>query len=492
MNILLIAMPDVHPGFLPWFITGPNLGLASIAGSLDSRRQVKIADLILKRKNIKKAVKEALKASRPDIVGLSAMTFQYDTALKIARFIKMSAPGIKIALGGYHATLQYKEIAESHDGNYFDFIFRGESELSFKEMVDKIETGQDLTSVDGISFKSDGGFVHNKKRELEKLNRLRLPDREARLWNGYRSLGLPFDTIESSRGCTMGCKFCSIRNMYGNSFRAYEISRVIKDIEYAKSLGTRSLFFIDDNITLNVKRFEELCDAIIESGNNDVHYSVQASSAGISSSERLVQKIARAGFKTIFLGMENVSRKNLEYLRKGDILEKSKQAVEYLKKYRIIIVGGLITGNPEDTEEDIEINYKFIRDQKIDISLDQIVTPYLKTVLREELAEAGLITNFDNYKTYDGYGVNVRTKYLNARQLAYLKWKFQIKYIITHSKFTIFKTNIFKHYWWFVLQKVPYQLVRKIIMSMVNSVRSEEAAFRSHQRKYLKLNRFNL
>ena len=92
MNILLMSMPDIFPFHRTNNIQCPNLALASIAGNLDSRHKVEIANLILKRKNVKRAVEKALKKTNPDLVGLSAMTFQYDTAFRIARHIKSISP----------------------------------------------------------------------------------------------------------------------------------------------------------------------------------------------------------------------------------------------------------------------------------------------------------------------------------------------------------------------------------------------------------------
>ena len=323
MNILLLSMPDICTGYPTKVLMAPNLGLSSLAGNLNKKHNVKIADLVLHRNNIKEAVEESLEKTRPHLVGLSAMTFQYKTALKIAAFIKKSNPAIKTALGGYHASLMFREIADSRDASYFDFLFRGESDLSFNETVNILDDGGDLKAVDGLSFKRNGEFVHNGKRKLEDLNQIELPDRNVRLWNYFNVLKVPFDLIEFSRGCLMSCNFCNIRSMYGRSFRTYETNRVMRDIESAKKLGIKVLFFVDDNITIDVKKFEHLCDEIIKNGHDDLLYAVQASSVGIASSERLVNKMARAGFKLVFLGIENPSKQNLKNLNKGDIIEKS-------------------------------------------------------------------------------------------------------------------------------------------------------------------------
>jgi radical SAM superfamily enzyme YgiQ (UPF0313 family) len=167
-----MSMPDAHPYFQSLTMAGPNLALSSIAGNLEGSHNVGIGDLILKRKNIRRAVLQALKKTQPDIVGLSAMSFQYDTAIRIARFIKNKDPSIKIALGGYHATLMFDEITKSKEAKYIDFIFRGESDLSFNEMINSYEKGRDLASIEGLSFKKGKRFIHNRSRQLEDIKNI--------------------------------------------------------------------------------------------------------------------------------------------------------------------------------------------------------------------------------------------------------------------------------------------------------------------------------
>jgi hypothetical protein len=65
--------------------------------------------------------------------------------------------------------------------------------------------------------------------------------------------------VETSRGCTFDCSFCSIIEMRGRNFHRFPIERVIEDISDAVARGARSLFIVDDNITLDMPRFEELC-----------------------------------------------------------------------------------------------------------------------------------------------------------------------------------------------------------------------------------------
>lgn len=496
MNILLMAMPDIIAGYPDKIVMPPNLALPSLAGNLDKKHHVAIGDLILERKDVKGAVLEALNKTDPDLVGLSAMAFQYNTAARIAEFIKNRRPHVKVALGGYHATLMYKEIAESKDGEFFDLIFRGESEFSFNETVNTLEQGGDLKKIKGLSFKKNGTFIHNKKRELENLDNIKLPDRSVRLWHNFNVLDTPIAMTEYSRGCLMSCNFCNIRKMYGKSFRTYKTERVIKDIANAKNSGARIMFFADDNITLDVEKLELLCDEIIKNGHNDLLYCVQASSAGISSSERLVEKMARAGFKYVFLGIENATGENLKALNKGNIVNKSKQAVQYLQKYGILVAGGLIIGNPEDDYERIEESYKFLSDLKVDFADVQTLVPYPKTVIREILLKKGYITNKYDYRHYNGSFANVRTKYLSDRQLDFIKFKLRKKYFNSRNvnAFKAFKKNKRKFIRLFKggIKLLPTLLGFIWAENLGKLFLTEKQAFKKYLRIKTELNRFNI
>lgn len=442
MNILLIAMPDCVPYFEAKWTKTPSLAMTSIAGNIDTHHNVHIADLILKRDNIKDIVPELIHTYNPDVVGLSAMSFQFETAKQIAALIKTINNHVKTILGGYHATVTYQELSASSDSEPFDFLFRGEGDIGFNEFLSALEGGRRFDSIKGLSYHQNGGFVHNTPRPLEDLRKIKIPDRSKRIWGGYHLYGARYEIIESSRGCTMPCNFCSIDKMYGSSFREFEIERVIGDIKDSKKHGAYCFFFADDNITLNVPRFERLCDAIVEHGLNDAWYIIQASSVGIATSETLVEKMAKAGFKVVFLGIENVSEENLKRMKKGRILEKTQAAIKKLHDNDIMIIGGIIIGHPDDKESDIVQNYEFCRDNNIDFAAFQILTPYPKTGSREELLKMGLVTNETDFSKYNGYWANVKTYHLSSKELQFLRWKYSKEYSDIACKTPAFKKNM--------------------------------------------------
>src|SRR4029077_2982176 len=175
-----------------------------------------------------------------------------------------------------------------------------------------------VQSISGLSYRTPDGpaqfvkassFVHNPMRPIAASGSidLRLPNRAARVLTGYTLMGRPVDVVETSRGCTFDCSFCSIIEMRGRNFHTYPIERVLADIADARARGARALFLVDDNITLDIRRFELLCQAIIDSGFNDVDYTVQAMTAPLAQhGAALAPLMRRAGFRYVFLGIENV------------------------------------------------------------------------------------------------------------------------------------------------------------------------------------------
>lgn len=165
-----------------------------------------------------------------------------------------------------------------------DYIVRGEGEVTFRELLRALERGGGFENVCGLSRREGDCWVHNPARPVHRLEdgEIRLENRAARVLHGYTLLGRQVDVVETSRGCTYDCSFCSIIEMRGRNFHAYSFERVLRDIRDARDHGAKTIFLVDDNITLNVQRFEELCNAIVEAGLNKLDYFVQAMTSSIA------------------------------------------------------------------------------------------------------------------------------------------------------------------------------------------------------------------
>ena len=258
------------------------------------------------------------------------------------------------------------------------------------------------------------------------------PRRAARVLDGYTFLGRQVDVIETSRGCTFDCSFCSIIEMRGRNFFTYTFDRVIADIRDAHDRGARAIFIVDDNVVLNVKRFEALCQAIIDAGLNDIDYTVQAMTSAIANhGETLAPLMRKAGFRYVFLGIENILEDDLQFLKASSKNTKREngqkagnatiKAIDYIHKNKMYVVGGLIVGNPDDTRESIQTNLEFAK-KYIDWPYIQHPTPYPRTPMTKEFRDRGLIIN-EQLEDYDGTTAVVKTEHVSAEEAEYMRWK---------------------------------------------------------------------
>jgi radical SAM superfamily enzyme YgiQ (UPF0313 family) len=420
MRILLLAMPDTASS-LDRVMKFPNLGLCSIAAQVPEH-EVRILDLVLRPKGVRARVLDEVARFAPDLVGYSAMSFQYDTARALAQAVRAAAPAALHVLGGYHATVLADRVAE-RDGGVFDFIVRGEGEVPFRRLVEVLAgRAGDPAEIPGLSWRSAAGWRHNPDADLLLLDSLPLPRREARAWDGAFYFDRTFDVAETTRGCPLPCSFCSIRRMYGRTFRRFPIPRVIEDLRGLERRGVRGVFFVDDNITIDVPRLKELCGEIVAAGLSHLRYIVQASVHGIAKDPSLAPAMARAGFDTVFMGIENAEDANVASLdirpKLGRGENETPRAVRLLKENGIKAVGGFIVGNPDDDRDAIRRTFRYARRLGLDFPIVQCLTPYPRTEMRAELMAEGLVTNPDDLSRYNGYMVNVRTRHLSSAQIA--------------------------------------------------------------------------
>ena len=431
MNVLLLSMPDSFEHMPPVAIRMPNGALASLAGNVDPHHRVAIADLILAHRNVRGTIETLVDDLRPDLVGLSVMTFQRRTALNIAKLVRQLRPEARVVVGGYDPSLAPDAYAASAD---VDFIVRGEGEQTLSDLLRALESGGDCHDIAGLTYRTADGLIRNPDRAIARLatNPLRLPNRAARVLSGYTLLGRDVDVVETSRGCTFDCSFCSIIEMRGRNFHTYPIERVMADVGDARSRGTRTIFLVDDNITLDIRRFERLCQAIIDSGFDDVDYVVQAMTAPLAEhGATLAPLMRRAGFRYVFLGIENVLDEDLAFLKARaknarrvngrTVGNAAVDAIGHLHRNGLYVVGGMIVGNPDDTPESIETNLAFAK-QYIDWPYIQHPTPYPGTPMTEEFRRRDLIVDED-VAHYDGTTAVVRTEHVSPADIEFMRWR---------------------------------------------------------------------
>jgi len=478
-------MPDSFEHMPTVAVRMPNGGLSSIAGNVDPHHRVAIADLVLVQTRVRQVLNRLLRGFDPDLVGLSVMTFQRRTASRIVELLRAWKPTVHIVAGGYDPSLA----TDAYQQMSVDFIVRGEGDLTFRELLRALENGSGLNAICGLSYREQEQWHHNPDRPVRGLadGEIRLPNRGARLLKGYTLLGRPVDVVETSRGCTYDCSFCSIIEMRGRNFHTYTFQRVLDDIRDARDRGARTIFLVDDNIMLNVHRFEGLCRAIVDAGLNTLDYFVQAMTSPIAAhGEKLAPLMRQAGFRYVFLGIENILENDLVFLRAADkntardngqrTGNATYRAVDCLHRNGMYVVGGLIVGNPDDTRESVEANLQFAREH-VDWPYIQHPTPYPRTPMTKDFQAASLITN-DRLEEYDGTTAVVRTRHMEAEEVEFLRWKAERWMKVRHMP------AAFRHDPWFILSHAPQMMAHTFRGSTLRSLlgwEDERATFQRYK-----------
>src|SRR5271165_3765452 len=461
MNVLLLSMPDSFEHMPTVAVRMPNGALTSLAGNVDPHHRVAVADLILVQSTVRETVERLVDEIKPEVVGLSVMTFQRKTSLRVVELLRSLCPGVRVAVGGYDPSLAPE--AYMQEGCGIDYIVRAEGEITFRELLRALESGKGFDGIQGLTYRARDGWHQNPSRPVHSLegNEIRLPKRSARVLNGYTMMGRQVDVVETSRGCTFDCGFCSIIEMRGRNFHTYSFDRVLADIRDAREHGARSLFIVDDNISLNIHRFEALCRAIIDAGLNDISYTVQAMTSPIAMhGETLAPLMRQAGFRYVFLGIENILEEDLVFLKaaaKNEFREgghragnATLRAIGFLHKNKMYVVGGLIVGNPDDTRESIKTNLEFAS-KYVDWPYIQHPTPYPGTPMTKDFRARNLI-RIERMEEYDGTTAVVATQHLSPEEIEYERWRAErwmktrhIPAVIAHEPLFVLRN------WWKML-----------------------------------------
>ena len=203
------------------------LGLASMAAVLEQNGiDVEILDAHAERLSWKK-VRGRIVHSRPDVVGVTFTTETRARGFKLVRIAKQAVPRARIVAGGPHVSFAAED-SLAHVPP-LDAVCRGEGEYTLLETVESLERGKGFEGVAGISYRRHGEVIHNTPRPfIEDLDALPVPARHLLDMERYRGfeVDLPgrgktaFTNILSSRGCPIGCCFCSGCAMWGQRFRA--------------------------------------------------------------------------------------------------------------------------------------------------------------------------------------------------------------------------------------------------------------------------------
>ncbi len=419
---ILLIKPN-YRGCEAWFhfikVNFPPLNLTYIASYLvDLDVEVEILDAKVKNLSYKQ-IRKKIEKYKPDIVGISvfvsaAINICYD----IAKIVKDYNQNCTVVFGGRHPTFVPDETLRVDE---VDIVVRGEGELTFKELIFKGTP----ENVKGLSYRFNGKIIHTLDRPLINYSKVRFPARHLVKNNNYSMFKVRIETVETSRGCPYSCKFCTTPIINNGLWRSRPVENIISELKIiSQNRRISDIFFVDDNITANTKRFESLCERIIECKKNneinDFKFNSQIRLDALLKSPQLAKKMAEAGFWMILTGIESIREKTQKNLRKGLAFDKVLKALEILHNNNIIVSGNMIIGGDlNSTEKEIREDIKFLHKVDIEFIPFSLLTPFPGSITLKELEEKKLVITKD-WSKYTILTPVIKTYKLSPEQLSKL------------------------------------------------------------------------
>lgn len=378
----------------------PPLGLLSVASFVET--QVEVLDL--KAHSI---TDQGLlqKFSKADFVGFTTLTPSIDSVLELCQ--KAKKQGARTVLGGVHPTLVPDVVLHPA----VDYVVRGEGEVTFAELV----SGDDPSSIEGLTYKKDGKAVHNQDRpEIPNLDDLPPLRRDLLDFGKYAAWGMKLDAISTSRGCRFKCIFCCVPCMW-KRYRCKSPERVVEEVRRI-SKDTRIVAIVDDDFCHDMERVGSICDLLVQERLDHFHYSCFARIDEVVKYPHVVEKMAEAGIRTVFIGIEAGSQRSLDEMKKRTDLSLADEAIRILNRNGIAIWASHIIGNLSDTKQDVlDMIEQSIR-RPIDTAQYTIVTPNPGTELYKIAEEKGLIDDC-NFADYCECEPHMHTEHLSRLDL---------------------------------------------------------------------------
>ncbi|MBI2304018.1 MAG: cobalamin B12-binding domain-containing protein [Chloroflexi bacterium] len=389
MRILLIQPNSSHKmvGYTSLVRTEP-LALEIIAAAV-SGHEVKILDLRVDPTPLE----AALASFRPQVIGTTGYTTDVPRMKAICREVKELDPEIITVVGGVHASL----CPQDFQIPWVDVIVIGEGESTFRELIQALESHEDLTAIPGLCFRRDGESIATRVRiPAHDLDSLPLPARY--LTDQYREhyhfhfWENPY-VVETARGCPFRCTFCSVWMFHQGKCRFRTPEKVLEDLERVKS---DTVCFVDDNFLQNVRRAEHLHHLIKEAGIK-ARYWMQARADTIAKRPDVIKKWAGIGLSAVLVGFEKFRQEELVSVNKRTTVEINERAMDVLHRYGVDMWGSFIV-DPQWSKLDFEALIDYVRRMKICFPTFTILTPLPGTIFFQEKLQE-LVTM--NYELFD-------------------------------------------------------------------------------------------
>jgi radical SAM superfamily enzyme YgiQ (UPF0313 family) len=336
------------------------------------------------------------------LVGIGAMTRMIARAYKFADALR--AAGIKVVMGGPHVT-ECPDEALGRDGGarHADAVALGEADETWGKIVtdaandclqEIYQPERDAKGADKKPSLQPYPHIPWETLDLDQFSLVPkfLRPHLSKLGAGWGKFFVV--PIETGRGCPYGCEFCTVTGFFGDSIRFRTNESVVEELLRLKARARRekgqiAVFFIDDNLAINIKRLKSLLKEII-AADAQLPWVAQISANLLMKDEELIDLIAEAGGKWIFIGMESIDPANMADVNKNFSRPSDyKTVLDRLAARNIYAITSFIFGMDNDTPGVAARTLEQIESWQPGLPVFGQLTPFPATPLYARLEKAG-------------------------------------------------------------------------------------------------------
>jgi len=313
-------------------------------------------------------------------------------ALHVSRAVKAQFSNTPVVWGGWHPSLFIQETLEE---DAVDVVVKGQGEISFAELLERIISKQTLAGLPGIGYKHDGTIIINPERHLSDINSF--PPFNYDLINiaDYMQLSgrKQLDYI-SSQGCRFRCAFCADPAMYKRGWHGYSPGRIGNEIESLwKTYQFEHVHFQDETFFTNAKRVQGVAEEFIKRKLPISWFGTMRADQGVRLPKEIWQLCKQSGLERVMIGMEAGTQQMLDWMQKDIKLEHLFETADQCVQLNIAINFSVIVGFPGETKESVAETLNVVK-QLRKMSSDFVVNifyykPYPGNKIADELSMQG-------------------------------------------------------------------------------------------------------
>ena len=335
------------------------LGLMAIASYLDqSKYDIEIIDGRIRNDCISRV---ANASDNLLCVGVAVWTGEpIKWALNFSREAKRIRPDVPVIWGGWHPSILPEQCLKDSS---VDIVVKGQGEITFSELLKRLEEKKPLRNCAGIAFKENGRIINNTDRpftditKFPPLNYSFIDPEKYFAKKGTRQLD-----YYSSQGCPYRCRFCADPLVFEGRWSSHSATRVLQEITYLVSkYNVQEVFFSDDNLFANIKRIEEICDGLISSNLKISWLGTVRADLLKKVSDDSLRKIKASGCRKFNIGAESGSEEILKRINKKCTTDDLIESAGKCSKYGIHAAFSFIAGLPHEEKRHLRQTVNLIK-----------------------------------------------------------------------------------------------------------------------------------